>query len=633
MLNKLLITVFFLLFTFSTTPAQQLLPIATNMQKAYTANTRSKTGIPGKAYWQNKADYKIKVSFDPADRELKGTVGIDYTNNSPDTLNKVVFKLYPNLYQNSSPKAISIAAEDLTNGVRIEKISMNGQSPDSTKYTIRGTNMFVHVKKILPGAKVHFDVGYSYNLNKGSFIRTGQIDSGAFFVAYFFPRIGVYDDIDGWNLYPYTGQVEFYNDYGNFDVEITAPGDYQVWATGNLKNSRDLYRPKFEALIDKAGRSDSVVNIITESDVKNGHITANNKQNTWKFEADNVTDFAFGISNHYVWKSASLIVDPVTKRRVRVDAVYNPEHFTYQPIIDYARKTVKAMSYQFPKIPYPYPHETVFDGPDEMEFPMMVDNNPFKNKKDAIQLTAHEIFHTIFPFYVGTNETKYSFMDEGWATMAEFYLAPMIDSSVPVEYDMTDINTNSGIETDVPVMTLTPQLGGAARFTDKDQKPALGYFYIKEMLGDELFLKALHFYIDNWKGRHPTPYDFFNCINTASGVNLNWFWRNWFFEKGVPDLAIGKVTQYRQIYSVEVINKGGEAVPIHITIYFKDGTKLFLNSSIACWSGGSKTKILAFHTSKTVKKIILGKPYDADVDKTNNYWEAPPSKGISGNKH
>jgi hypothetical protein len=621
MFNKLSIVVFFLLFIFSNALAQQLLPIAGNMQKAYISGTRSKTGRPGKAYWQNKADYVIKVNFSPINRELKGMVGIDYTNNSPDTLNQIVFKLYPNLYQNSSPKAISIKAEDLTDGVKIEKISINGQLPDSTKYVVRGTNMFVRVKKLLPGAKTHFDINYSYILNKGSFIRTGQIDSGAFFVAYFFPRIAVYDDIDGWNMYPYTGQVEFYNDYGNFDVEIAVPGDYQVWGTGNLKNQREVYHAKYAELIDKASRSDSVVNIVTESDLENRHITTNSVQNIWKFEADNVTDFAFGISNHYVWKSTSLVVDSITRRRVRVDAVYNPEHITYRPVIDYARKTVEAMSYHFPQVPYPYPHETVFDGPDEMEFPMMVDNNPFENKKDAIQMTAHEIFHTVFPFYVGTNETKYSFMDEGWATMAEFYLHPMIDSSVPVNYDMSDINTNSGTETDVPVMTLTPQLAGAARFTDKDQKPALGYLYVKEMLGDELFFKALHFYIDNWKGRHPTPYDFFYCVNTASGVNLNWFWNNWFFNKGIPDLAISTVSHSGENYLIEIKNLGTEAVPIHLTVFYNDGSKKELNKSIACWALGAKTVALKFVSKKQIGEIVLGTAFDADSNKSNNNWK------------
>lgn len=237
-----------MLFIVSIATAQQL-PVATNVQKAYAKGTRNKTGIPGKFYWQNKADYLIKVNFNPITRELKGRVGIDYTNNSPDTLQFILFKLYPNLFQDIAPKAIAIAKEDLTDGVKIEKLSQNGQSPDSTKYTIRGTNLFVRTKKLLPGSKTHFDIAYSYILNKGSFVRTGQIDSGAFFLAYFFPRVAVYDDIDGWNMFPYTGQVEFYNDYGNFDVEITVPGNYQVWATGSLKNPQEVYQPKFSSSI------------------------------------------------------------------------------------------------------------------------------------------------------------------------------------------------------------------------------------------------------------------------------------------------------------------------------------------------------------------------------------------------
>lgn len=623
MLNRSFLIIFSFLVIRSIAYAQQLLPLAGNIQKAYATGTRSKDGRPGKAYWQNKGNYVIKVSFNPADRQLKGTVAIDYTNMSPDTLNRIVFKLYPNLYEKGSPKAVFIGAESLTDGVAIEKMSVNDQLLDTAKYVVRGTNMLVRDRNLLPSETIHFDITYSYTLNKSSFVRTGQIDSGAFFLAYFFPRITVYDDIDGWNMYPYTGQVEFYNDYGHFDAEITVPGDYQVWATGDLKNLHNVYQPRFAASIDRSEKTDSVVNVITEADLRFGNITANRKQNTWKFGADNVTDFAFGISNHYLWQATSLVVDPTTKRRVRVDAVYNPEHTTYQPVINFARKTVGAMSYKFPKIPFPYAHETIFDGPDEMEFPMLVDNNPFKEKKDAIQLTAHEIFHTIFPFYVGTNETKYSFMDEGWATLAEFYLHPMIESSIPVNYNMEDINTMSGSESDVPVMTLTPQLGGGARFMDKDQKPALAYLYLKEMLGDKLFLKALHFYVNNWNGKHPTPYDFFNCMNTASEINLDWFWKNWFFEKNIPNLGIGKVIRKKQQYSVEVQNIGGAAVPVHVTILFADGSQQYLNSSISCWSGRSKVKIFYFHTKKSVKSIILGTTYDADTNKKDNTWKSP----------
>jgi len=607
-----------LFFVFKTACAQAQLPIATNIQKAYHTNTRSMNGLPGKTYWQNKADYDIKVNFEPATREIKGTVGIDYVNYSPDTLKYMVFKLYPNLYLKGSTRTQSVAMEDLTDGVKIEAISINHQLLDAEKHDIWGTNMYVYGPKVLPHQQIHFDVTYSYTLNKGSFIRTGQIDSGAFFISYFFPRITVYDDIDGWNKYPYTGQYEFYNDYGHFNAEITVPGDYQVWATGSLKNRQEVYQDKFSALIDKAEKSDAVIDIITEEDIKAGHIT---KNNTWKFEADSVTDFAFGISNHYIWKSSSVIVDN-DKRRTRVDAVFNPEHITYQPIIDYARKTVQVMSCEFPKIPFPYEHETVFDGPDEMEFPMMVDNNPFKNKKDAIQLTAHEIFHTIFPFYVGVNETKYSFMDEGWATFSEFTLQKEIAPEAVDVYDLSSVNSSAGTDQDVPIMTLTPQLYGKARFSNKDLKPALGFHYVKEMLGDLVFYKAMNYYISQWQGKHPTPYDLFYCMNKGAGVNLNWFWQNWFFEKNVPDLAIEKVHHQQYSYTIVIARKGQGITPVHITVFYKDGSTETISRDIACWKNGNSTITLRFTAKRAVSKLMLGNAYDADVDSSNNIWNS-----------
>lgn len=442
-----------------------------------------------------------------------------------------------------------------------------------------------------------------------------------FFIAYFFPRLAVYDDIDGWNQYPYTGQYEFYNDYGHFKAAITVPGNYQVWATGELKNAGEVYNPRFVKLINKANESDEVTDIITEADLKTGDITKKNKTNTWKFEADQVTDLAFGISNHYVWKASGLVVDPQTKRRTRVDAVYNPDHQKYPAEIDYARKAVSVMSYNFPKVPFPYPHETLFDGPDEMEFPMMVDLNPFEKTTDALELTSHEIFHTFFPFYVGVNETKYSFMDEGWATLAEFTLPAFIDPSVAINYDLSDVNNSAGSEQDVPIMTLTPQLLGAARFADKDLKPALGYLYVRELLGEKLFFKGFHEYIHQWAGKHPTPFDFFNCMNTGSGVNLNWFWKNWFFEKGIPDLAISKVISQGEKHTVTITNEGTEVVPVHLTVFYTDGSRQLIGSSIACWEKGNKTFSISFVSKKQLQKIILGTAYDADANVKNNSWE------------
>ncbi|MDB5087399.1 MAG: hypothetical protein JWR09_1393 [Mucilaginibacter sp.] len=421
-------SVFLLIMFIGKYSSAQELPVARSVLKAYSKVTRSKGGLSGKLYWQNTGNYNININFNPSTRELSGIVAIDYINNSPDTLKTLVFKLYPNLYKNDAMRNMPVAPGDLTTGVHISSMSIDGNEYDSTRCAIKGTNMHLKGSRILPGQKAHIAINYSYTLNKGSFIRTGQIDSGAFFIAYFFPRVAVYDDIDGWNEYPYIGKEEFYNDYGNFKVAITLPGKYEVWATGNLENTQEVYKPNIVQRINNAELSDSITDVITTDDLNKGNVTQSNQTNTWRFEANGVTDFAFAVSDHYMWRSSSIMVDPSTKRRTRVDAIFNPVHDAYLPVAAYARKTVELISYHFPALPFPYSHETIFDGLDAMEYPRMVNNLPFREKKEVLEFTAHEVFHALFPFYVGINETKYSFMDEGWATMTEFLFPPLIDS-------------------------------------------------------------------------------------------------------------------------------------------------------------------------------------------------------------
>lgn len=320
---KNLLTILFLLSILNGF-GQISLPVPKNLQATYTKGTRTQDGKPGISYWQNKADYLIKVNFDPKTRLLNGVVDIDYTNNSPDSLSEVYFKLYPNFYRKGNIRNMKINAADVSDGVQIQKLSINQQEQGKGQWQIDGTNMVVQTPKLLSKQTIHFTITYSYVLNKGSHVRTGEVDSGAFFIAYFFPRIAVYDDIDGWNQHPYLGVEEFYNDFCHFNAEITVPGDYEVWATGNLKNASEVYLPKIVERITAAGLSDKVTDITTPADRKAGAITTPAATHTWKFEADSVTDIAMGISNHYIWQASSLVADPLTKRRVRVDAVYNP---------------------------------------------------------------------------------------------------------------------------------------------------------------------------------------------------------------------------------------------------------------------------------------------------------------------
>jgi hypothetical protein len=605
--------------------AQTALPVPLNIRQAVDKGTRTLTGAPGPHYWQNHADYTIKVQFDPATLRVSGSESIDYRNSSPDTLRQLLFKLYPNLYKKGAVRMMPIRPEDLTDGVTVTNLTIDGQAPEAARTGRRrrgaeGTDMAVPIHALTPGSAVTVSLDFAYTLNKTSHIRTGEIDSGAFFVAYFFPRIAVYDDIDGWNRIPYLGPQEFYNDFCNFSVSVTVPGDYLVWGTGDLVNRDRVLTDKYNRRIDAATGADAMVTIIDSSDLSRKDITKNAGSNTWVFDARDVTDFVFATSNHYMWKSSSLVVDPATGRRTRVDAVFNPDHKDYYEVIDFARKTVQAMSYSFPAWPYPYPHETVFDGLDQMEYPMMVNDNPLDNRPEAIELTDHEIFHTLFPFYMGVNETKYAWMDEGWATIGEWVISPMIDTSIVDGYGVEPYARGAGKEEDLPVITLSTQETDNDYFLNSYPKPAMGYLYVKDMLGDSLFLRGIHKYMQDWHGKHPIPLDFFGSVNAGAGVDLDWFWKRWYYDNGYPDLAIADVRRRGKNWSVTVSNKGGKPVPVDLTIEYTDGSKAKIHRSVAVWEKASQLT-LAVHSALPVKKVILGSTYTPDSHPADNEFD------------
>jgi hypothetical protein len=599
--------------------AQLTLPVPRNIQGAIDKGTRTANGRPGPNYWQNRADYSIQVHFDPRTRLVSGRETIAYSNNSRDTLRQLLFKLYPNLYKKGAARNSPVRAEDLTDGVAVSNVAIEGKPAENAPKGANGTDMGLRTPPIAPGQTLHVSLEFAYTLNKTSHIRTGQVDSGAFFIAYFFPRVAVYDDIDGWNRNPYLGDLEFYNDFCNFDVEVTVPGDYMVWGTGDLVNRQEVLSAAVNQRIDQASTADGIVTIVDTGELATGTIIHRGDSNTWKFGAKDVTDFVFATSNHYIWKSSSLVVDPATGRRTRVDAVFNPLHKDFFEVVSFARKTVEAMSYRFPAWPYPYPHETVFDGLDQMEYPMMVNDNPLENRADAIELTDHEIFHTMFPFYMGINETKYAWMDEGWASIGEWLISPMIDTSIVDEYGVGPYANGAGKENDLPIITLSTQENGNDYFLNAYAKPAFGYLYVKDLLGDSLFRKGLHQYISVWHGKHPGPLDFFGCVNAGSGRNLDWFWKRWFYDGGYPDLGIKGYAHHGAEVSVVVVNNGGKPIPVDLTVEYADGTTNKIHRSVGVWERGNKEVSIPI-LSKKVKQIRLGSTYTPDSVPADNVW-------------
>jgi hypothetical protein len=597
---------------------QTTLPVPAEVQRAYAQGTRHSSGKPGPNYWQNKADYVLTTDFNPETRLLSGKADILYTNNSPDTLKQIWFKLYPNLYKKGVPVKSRIHPEDQGEGVQISAFSIDGKSFAAERLIQDGTNMHVDISALAPGRSMKLKLDYQYVLNKGSHMRTGQVNDSAHFVAYFFPRIAVYDDIDGWNKYPYTGEEEFYNDFCNFKASIRVPKGYVIWATGDLTNPAEVLQPGIAARMQQAARQDAVIDVISADDLKNKQITADRPYNTFKYEATGVPDFVFATSNHYLWKSASVVVDSTTRRRTRVDAVFNPIHQDYYEVIDFTRKTVDLMSHTFPKWPFPYAHETVFDGLDQMEYPMMVNDNPVEKRSDGIVLTVHEVFHTMFPFYMGINETKYAWMDEGWATIGEWLLSPMIDTSMVDDFGIAETAEISGSKQDVPIVTLTPELERSTTLTNNYPKPGLGYLFIRDYLGEVLFTKALHHYIQQWHGKHPAPLDFFNCMNAGAGKNLNWFWKRWFFEDGDMNLGLTDLKKTESGYVVGVSLNEGKPLPVDLTLTYEDGSVERIHRSIGIWENEYKETAIMINTTKTLKQVVLGTTMVPDNDRSDN---------------
>jgi hypothetical protein len=415
------------------------------------------------------------------------------------------------------------------------------------------------------------------------------------------------------------GVNEPYFDFGNFNAEITVPGNYVVWSTGVLQDPEKVFAPAILERYKASLTSDSVSLIIGMEDLAKNAVTAKNAWNTWIYSAGNVPDLSFALSDHYMWQSVSLVVDPSTKRRTVVNTAFDPGHKDFFDVNFYSKRTVEVMSKDFPGVPYPYPHITVFDGLDQMEYPMMVNDNPLESKAETIELTDHEIFHTFFPFYMGINQTKYAWMDEGWATIGEWYISPKIDSTLEDDYGMDRIKKSTGKDFDLPLIIPSTETK-LSYYINAYPKPGLIYLYLKDMLGDELFRKAIQYYMAQWNGKHPIPWDFFNCVNKASGQNLDWFWKNWFYEWASMDLAIKNVAVKGTNYKVTVQNKGGRPVPIYLQVKFADGTRKTYHETAMKWKDGKTEFVITINEKKEVTRMKLKNLYVPDANDSDNDW-------------
>ncbi len=604
--------------------AQQKLYMPRNIQSAYEEGTRSLSGMPGDNYWQNSSDYKINVKIDPWTNLLTGSEQITYHNNSPDSLNRIVIRLYQDILKKGGARDWSFSSDGVHDGVQLSRVFISGEEvdmEDQKKFNRSGTNLLITLDEPLPpNSQLNLSLDWNVFISDKVKIRMGAYDSTTFFIAYWYPQIAVYDDIDGWDRYNYTGQQEFYNDFSNFDVEIKVPNTFAVWGAGLLQNPDKLLNEKCLERYNLALQSDEVIRIITEEDLLSRNIFNNsNEFNTWKFKADYVTDFSFALSDHYLWDGVSVIVDSTTNRNAFVDAAYKIESEDFYDVVDISKKSIEYFSFEMPGVPFPYPCLTAFNGSGGMEFPMMINDGSASTLAGTVGVTSHEIAHTYFPFYMGINERKYAFMDEGWAVMLPFaFQERMVEDNFPKRRNISSYQRFAGNETEMPPMIPSILLKGNSYRIASYSRPGLAYEYLREVLGDELFLSAIQEFIKRWNGKHPLPYDMYNTFNEVTGQDLNWYWHAWFFEHGHPDLAIDRVEQQEEKIQVFISKVGSIPIPIKLKIVFEDGTETEINHTAAVWKNGNKEFIIEYPADKPVKEIILGSPDIPDTDSENN---------------
>ncbi|MFS2189601.1 M1 family metallopeptidase [Mucilaginibacter sp. Mucisp84] len=599
----------------------QTLYMPRDIQKAFKNETRSADGRPGKKYWQNYGRYNISITAVPQNRTVKGTEQITYVNNSPDTLKRLNMKLILNIHKPGAARFGDAGADYLTPGIQFDSFSINGEAK---KVASGSTNQMVGLSKpLMPHDSVKLDIGWHFEISKESG-REGMIDSTTCYLAYFYPRVSVYDDYNGWDRLPFLDAQEFYNDFNDYTLHVTAPKNYVVWATGTLQNPEEVLQPEYAKRLKASFTSDSTINIASAAELAAHKVTAQKEMNTWTWTANDISDMAVGISDHYVWDAASVVVDDATNRRASMQAAFLDSSEDFHHAVQNGRNSLSWLSHNWPGVPYPFPKMTSFQGFADMEYPMMVNDSHTNDVRFSQFVQDHEIAHTYFPFYMGINESRYAFMDEGWATTFELLIgtsevgkekAEALYKNFRVDRWIHDASTAE----DQPVITPSSELRGGYG-NNSYGKPSLSYLALKDMLGDQLFKRALHGYMDRWHGKHPIPWDYFNSMSNITGKNLDWFFNNWFFTNYYIDLSIKGVTKAAGGYTVAIKNVGGFVIPFDVKVTYADGSGESIHQTPVVWEKNQKQMAVDIKTTKIIKSVTLDGGIFMDADESNNTW-------------
>ncbi|MXV15279.1 M1 family metallopeptidase [Hufsiella ginkgonis] len=537
---------------------------------------RSASGAPGPKYWQQKADYEISATLNDEKQRLDGSETITYTNNSPDALTYLWLQLDENEHKKDAESAAfetskiqpkmstrdlqTIIGHNLDLGNHIE--SVKDAAGNSLKYTINQTMMRIELPKVLlPNQKFVFKIVWWYNISdrntiggRGGYELFPEDGNYLYTMAQWFPRMAVYSDFQGWQNKQFTGRGEFALTFGDYKVSINVPADHVVNGTGLCSNYAQVLTSQQLTRWSQAQTAKEPVEIVTLAEARQAMKGNVKTRKTWNFHAENVRDFAWVSSRRLVWDAMATVVDG--GKKVMAQSLYGPEAY---PL--YRRYSTKLVAhtlkvYSKHTITYPYPSAISVEANNGMEYPMICFNYG-RAEKDGTYTEAtkngmtgviiHEVGHNFFPMIVNSDERQWTWMDEGLNTFCQFLAEQEWDNRFPSNrgpaHKIVDYMKLPKDELE-PIMTNSENI---VRFGPSQYaKPATGLNILREtIMGRELFDYAFKTYAGRWAFKHPTPADLFRTMEDASAVDLDWFWRGWFYGTDPVDISVDSVKYYR----------------------------------------------------------------------------------------
>jgi hypothetical protein len=603
---------------------------------------RSAGGAPGPKYWQNKADYLIHATLNEPDTAIKGDVTLSYTNNSPDRLDFIWFQLDQNLFDSTSRGAAATPTSGdrfdvkgfSKGGYHIESVEVTylGQSY-SVKPVITDARMQVRLKTPLKpgGDKVSIKVKYHFAIPLYGADRMGRLrtSNGVIYeIAQWYPRVCVYDDVEGWNTLPYMGLGEFYCDYGNFDYYITAPAAMTVVASGDLQNAREVLTPKQISRLDKARNSDSTVMIVDVPEINQPSTRPKIQGSlTWHYKMTNSRDVSWAASTAFIWDAARVNF-PSGRKGISM-SVYPVESAgsdRYGRSTQYLKRSIELYSSQY--FEYPWNSAVSVAGVAlGMEYPGIVFCQSGLENGNLFNDITHEIGHNWFPMIVGSNERRFMWMDEGLNTFINRYTTEKFNNGEYVKDNPAPQFLYQTFRNEkFPLMT-APEGMDLNGYGSYYFKTAAGLELLRKIVLDpDRFDYAFNTYISRWAFKHPQPDDFFRTMNNAAGEKLDWFWREWFYTTWTLDQSVKEVKYVNGDPAkgclITLENLSQMALPVIVQINEANGQSPVIKLPVDIWQRQG-TWTFKFNSTDSITSVVLDPDRVLpDINRSNNVWKA-----------